>query len=414
MKWLDIAVAASLATSLAIVLQAEQGGGRAAGAATAGTSGALIGGTLTPAKADARGWGWQVKASMNPATPRPFYNKAKELLFQDKQITSYTISTYNPEFYCEVARHYDYIWFEMQHSTMLYDEVRRMILACVGAGAAPMVRTPDALESTIQKVTDLGAIGVIVPTVDDALEARDAARFSRYPPVGRRSSGGGSFGQVWPGVNYRATVNDNMLVTVMIETLEGVANAEEIAATHGVDVLLIGNNDLSSFSGWSQNDPRYQDALIKVHDAALKYGKYFGNAGAQYLNGYVLTADTRMVQNGPARDGWTPPAQRWRAWTRHGAGRTRSRRRRARARCRAGHRTSGRRAARRTQVEERTNESPHLPQDDSRGIGGRAVPASRRGRSAAAGEDHAHSPLRGADGDASADSASAEQHDRHD
>ena len=236
MKWLDIAVAASLAASLAIVLQAEQGGGRAAGAATAGTSGALIGGTLTPAKADARGWGWQVKASINPATPRPFYNKAKELLFQDKQITSYTISTYNTEFYCEVAKHYDYIWFEMQHSTMSYDEVRRMILACPGVGAAPMIRMPDALESSIQKATDLGAIGIIVPTVDDALEARDAARFSRYPPVGRRSSGGGSFGQVWPGVNYRATVNDNMLVTVMIETLEGVANAEEIAATHGVDV----------------------------------------------------------------------------------------------------------------------------------------------------------------------------------
>ena len=100
-----------------------------------------------------------------------------------------------------------------------------------------------------------------------------------------------------------------MLVVVMIETLEGVANAEEIAATHGVDVVLIGNNDLSSFSGWSQNDPRYQDALIRVHDAALKYGKYFGNAGAQYLNGYVLSADTRMVQNGPARDGWTPPGR---------------------------------------------------------------------------------------------------------
>ena len=100
-----------------------------------------------------------------------------------------------------------------------------------------------------------------------------------------------------------------MLVTVMIETLEGVANAEEIAATHGVDVLLVGNNDLSSFSGWSQNDPRYQDALVKVHDAALKYGKYFGNAGAQYLNNYVLSGDTRMVQNGPARDGWTPPGR---------------------------------------------------------------------------------------------------------
>jgi hypothetical protein len=97
-----------------------------------------------------------------------------------------------------------------------------------------------------------------------------------------------------------------MLVTVMIETLEGVAMADEIAATHGVDVIILGNNDLSSFSGWAQNDPRYQDAIIKVHDAALKYGKYYGNAGDQYLHGYSISADTRMVQNGPACDGWKP------------------------------------------------------------------------------------------------------------
>ena len=161
--------------------------------------------------------------------------------------------------YCEAAKHFDYVWFEMQHSTMSYDEVRRMIVACPRAGAAPMLRLPDALESTIQKATDLGALGVIVPTVDDALEARDAARFSRYPPFGRRSAGGGAYLQLWAGLNYRQTINDNMLVTVMIETLEGVANADEIAATHGVDVILIGNNDLSSFSGWNQNDPRYQD-----------------------------------------------------------------------------------------------------------------------------------------------------------
>jgi len=312
MRGLHRVAAACMAAGIVLVLQAEQGpppgrGGAAGAGGAGGPGGKLIGGTLTPAAPDARGWGWQVKASINPATPRPFYNKAKELLFQDKQITSYTISTYNPDLYCEVGKHFDYIWFEMQHSTMSWDDVRRMILACVGAGAAPMIRMPDALESSIQKATDLGAIGIIVPTVDDALEARDAARFSRYPPFGRRSSGGGSFGQVWPGVNYRATVNDNMLVTVMIETLEGVANAEEIAATHGVDVVILGNNDLSSFSGWSQNDPRYQDAVIKVHNAALKYGKYFGNAGQQYRTGYTVSADTRMIQDGPARDGWTPP-----------------------------------------------------------------------------------------------------------
>ena len=289
-----------------------QGGGRAAGPRGGGTPGQLIGGSGTVAMTpvDARGWGWQVKASVSPTTPRPFYNEAKELLFQDKQVTSYTVSAFNPELYCEVRKHFDFVWFEMQHSTMSWDEVRRMMLTCPGVdGAAPMVRMPDALESSIQKATDIGAIGIIVPTVDDALEARDAARFSRYPPIGRRSSGGGSFGQMWPGVNYRATVNDNMLVTVMIETLEGVANAEEIAATAGIDVIILGNNDLSSFSGWQQNDPRYQDALIKVRNAALKYGKYYGNAGQQYLNGYAVSADTHFVQDGPARDGWQRPAR---------------------------------------------------------------------------------------------------------
>ena len=299
------ACAAALAACCFRPLHGQTPSQSAGGKPPAGTP---IGGTVAPAKADERGWGWQVKAMMNPATPRPLYNRAKERLLQDKQITSYTISSFNPELYCEVGKHFDYIWFEMQHSTMSYDEVRRMMVACPGVGAAPMIRMPDALESSIQKATDLGALGIIVPTVDDALEARDAARFSRYPPFGRRSAGGGAYRDLWnqPGLNYRATINDNMLVTVMIETLEGVAMASEIAATHGVDVVIIGNNDMSNFSGWSQNDPRYQDAIIKVHDAALKYGKYYGNAGEQYLSGYTVSADTRMVQNGPACDGWRP------------------------------------------------------------------------------------------------------------
>jgi len=332
MKPLFLKLAACLAVVSGFVLQAAQapapaaggrgqGGGRGgagggapanAAAITAATpnagNGALIGGSTLPDKPDARGWGWMVKASMNPATPRPLYNKAKELLLQGKRVNSRTISSLDPDLYCEARKHYDFIWFEMQHSTMSWDDVRRMVIACPGPdGAAPFIRMPDALEANMQKATDLGAIGIIVPTVDDALEARDAARFARYPPTGRRSSGGGSYNQVWPGLNYRATVNDNMLVVVMIETLEGVANAEEIASTAGIDVIILGNNDLSSFSGWSQNDPRYQDAIIKVHNAALKYGKFYGNAGQQYRTGYSVSEDTLFIQDGPAADGWNPP-----------------------------------------------------------------------------------------------------------
>jgi hypothetical protein len=112
-----------------------------------------------------------------------------------------------------------------------------------------------------------------------------------------------------PAFNYRETINDNMLVVVMIETVEGVIEANEIANTFGVDVIIEGNSDLSSFSGFNQNDDRYEDLMIRVHDAAIKAGKFYGHAGAQFQTGNILSADGRLYQNGPAFDGWTPPAR---------------------------------------------------------------------------------------------------------
>ena len=291
-----------------------RGGGRGAGAPEPIQPGNLITGAWgeQPLKADSRGWGWMVKSYLSPSTQRPLYNQAKENLLQDKQVTSVTISSFNPEQYCESRKHWDYIWFEMQHSTMSFNEVQRMIGACPGpGGGAPMIRMPDALEANIQKATDLGVLGVIVPTVDDALEARDAARFSRYPPFGRRSSGAGTAAGFWAKVpgGYRASINDNFLVVVMLETLESIINADEIAATFGLDVVIQGNSDLSQFSGWTQSDDRYNRLLTISHNATLKAGKYWGNAGQQYLTGHPLSPDTRFVQNGPSHDGFAFPAR---------------------------------------------------------------------------------------------------------
>jgi 2-keto-3-deoxy-L-rhamnonate aldolase RhmA len=265
-----------------------------------------------PVALDSRGWGWMTKSYVSTNYKRPFYNKAKEMLFSDKQVTSYTISRFDPPFYCEVRKHYGFVWFEMQHSTMSWDEVAKMIAACPGPdGAAPMIRMPDQFESSIQKATDLGAIGLIFPTMRDGHQALEAARYSRFPPFGRRSSGSGQAGTVWSGVpgGYQNTYNDNMLVIVMIETLDGIINADEIAGTFGIDVVIQGNNDLARFSGWAQTDPRYQALLTVSRNATLKAGKFWGNAGQQYLTGNPLSADVRFVQNGPSIDGWTPPAR---------------------------------------------------------------------------------------------------------
>ena len=95
----------------------------------------------------------------------------------------------------------------------------------------------------------------------------------------------------------------------MLETLESIINADEIANTFGLDVVIQGNSDLSQFSGWTQTDARY-DALLNIsHNATLKAGKYWGNAGQQYLTGHPLSPATRFVQNGPSHDGFAFPAR---------------------------------------------------------------------------------------------------------
>ena len=101
------------------------------------------------------------------AAPPPLYNTAKQKLREGKQVFSFTQDKFDPPGYCESAKHFDYTWFEMQHSTLEFKDVEAMIAACPAAHAIPMIRLPDAQEWHIQHATDLGVLGIIVPTVDD-------------------------------------------------------------------------------------------------------------------------------------------------------------------------------------------------------------------------------------------------------
>jgi 4-hydroxy-2-oxoheptanedioate aldolase len=248
--------------------------------------------------------------SQDTAKPK-LYNTVKQKLREGKQVFSYTQSKFDIAANCEAAKHYDFTWYEMQHSTLEFRDIEAMIAACPHAGAIPMIRLPDAQEMRIQHSTDIGALGVVIPTVDDVDRAREAAKWARYPPVARRSAGSGQAASIWGinGVNYRQTINDNMLVVVMIETPTGVANAYDIASVPGIDVVIIGNNDLSSFSGFPQNDDRYQAMVTKVHDDTLRAGKIFGQANAIYAKGHPLSNDAKFFQNGPSNDGWVPPGR---------------------------------------------------------------------------------------------------------
>jgi 4-hydroxy-2-oxoheptanedioate aldolase len=248
---------------------------------------------------------------VSQATKPPLYNTVIQKLLEGRQVFSYTQSKFDIAGNCEAARHYDYTWYEMQHSTLEFKDVEAMIAACPHAGAIPMIRLPDAQEWHIQHATDIGVLGVVIPTVDDVDRAREAVKWARYPPVGRRSAGAGQATRLWGinGINYRQTINDNMLVVIMIETPTGVANAFDIASVPGVDVVIIGNNDLSSFSGYLQSDDKYQIMVKKVHDDTLRAGKIFGQANANYAKGHPLSNDAKFFQNGPSNDGWAPPGR---------------------------------------------------------------------------------------------------------
>ncbi|MGH9662844.1 MAG: HpcH/HpaI aldolase family protein [Bryobacteraceae bacterium] len=208
--------------------------------------------------------------------PVRIYNTAKQKLAAGKQIVGGTVSSPDPNIYCAMASAgFDFLWIEMQHSPLTYEDVSKMIWACRGTPAIPFIRVPDATESDIQKATDIGALGIIVPTVDTVEKAEAAVKWARYPPEGRRSMGGGQYRELW-GNDYRQSVNDNMMVVIMIETPLGVANAKEIAAVPGIDVIFAASGDLGNFSGHKQGDPEYEALVTAIHDVTLKFGIKLG------------------------------------------------------------------------------------------------------------------------------------------
>src|SRR5437868_14857448 len=113
-----------------------------------------------------------------PSDGKPkLYNTAKQKLLDGKQVYSFTQSKFDPAGYCEKAKHYDFTWFEMQHSTLEFKDVEAMIAACPHSAAIPMLRVPDAQEWHIQHATDIGILGLIIPTVDDVDRAREAVKW---------------------------------------------------------------------------------------------------------------------------------------------------------------------------------------------------------------------------------------------
>ena len=203
------------------------------------------------------------------------WNPAKAKLVAGGPMIGGTVRATDPRTYCAMAAAgYDFVWVEMQHEAISWEQVARLWRTCPGP-AAPGVRVAYADEREIQHATDMGALVVVVPTIDSVEEAQAAVDWTYFPPIGRRSAGGGQgAGELWnqvPG-GYRQTWNDNVVLILMIETLEGVEASREIARLPGVTGLFAASGDLGNFSGFGEGDAEYEALITEVSDAAIDAG----------------------------------------------------------------------------------------------------------------------------------------------
>jgi 2-keto-3-deoxy-L-rhamnonate aldolase RhmA len=179
---------------------------------------------------------------------------------------------------------FDALYADMEHSPLSLETVSAICVGALGQGITPLVRPPSHAGDWISRALDGGAQGVIVPHVNDEAQAKAVIRNGCFPPLGHRSVMGPT-----PALGYRAlplgeinqTLNAETLIVVMLETPQGIANADAIAAVPGIDLLLIGSNDLCTELGipGQLRHAKLRDAYETAAKACNKHGKTLGVGG---------------------------------------------------------------------------------------------------------------------------------------
>lgn len=179
---------------------------------------------------------------------------------------------------------FDWLFIDMEHNTMDVDSVVQLCVAALPSGVTPLVRVPGHEPFHATRVLDGGAMGVIVPHIDTAEQAREVVRACKFPPIGERSVPGSmpqlGFASL-PQEDCCHILNENTLTVVMLETGMAIDAADEIAAVDGVDVVLIGTSDLSASLGIPGRfeHPGIRDAYERVIAACRRHGKHPGMGG---------------------------------------------------------------------------------------------------------------------------------------
>ena len=172
---------------------------------------------------------------------------------------------------------WDWMVVDAQHSLVSFDTMVNCFRAIQLGGAVPMARVPWRDTIWIQRTLDAGALGLVVPMVNTAEDAKSVVSNMKYATKGQRSYGGSRVAGYIDG-DYRIWTDQNLAVIVMIETAQAVENAEAILSVEGVVGCFIGPADLALSMGAKETGPgtQHEAAMLEVLRAAQKVGKAAG------------------------------------------------------------------------------------------------------------------------------------------
>ena len=235
-------------------------------------------------------------------------NSVKEKLARNEIVASMTVRLVRGIEIAQIAKTagFDMFYIDIEHSSFSLDITGQICLAALSAGITPMVRVPSNTSEYISRVLDGGALGVIAPHIGSAEEARAVVKAAKFSPLGERGAAG-----VLPHLQYRsfpileanAAINDATMVIVQFESADAVNKANEIAAVEGVDMVLIGVNDMLASLGLAgqYEHPKVRDAYERTIAACRKHGKHVGVGGLSArpkLIAEFIAMGARMVSTG--------------------------------------------------------------------------------------------------------------------
>lgn len=176
---------------------------------------------------------------------------------------------------------FDFIIIDLEHAPLDVGTASSLIANATARGLTPVVRVPDADSSTIQRLLDAGARGILVPHVETAADAAAIVEAARFPPLGSRGSGAMSRAGLWGKLGraeYVRDGNEDIVLIAAVESREAIEGVDEILAVEGIDAVFIGAGDLSLSLGLPMSDPEVQRLIDVVLQSAKSAGKPCGGA----------------------------------------------------------------------------------------------------------------------------------------